>query len=195
MKHQLTPGSDNASAVLLGGMVTHERLQASAARSGRVATPLLRELLEKQTPPSFADLARSCESVCRPLHLESSLVVLSPRATRLLDMELLRRERCVPVEVLDDLCVLAVREGCAERGVRAVRNALARDVIPVIADPEAIDAALDVLTSPRRATRRGPLRRKDSAIHARFRELVLEGEVLDAIRCGSPARSSGGDAA
>jgi hypothetical protein len=172
---------DRASAALRGGWVTRERLQTAAARSGRVAAPLVKELLGKQAPPSFADLARACADVCTPLRLEPEFVTLAPKAARLLEMELLRRERCVPVEILDDVCVLAVVEGNAERAVRAVREALHRDVLPVYTGPSAIDRALDVLATPRRAQRRGPLRRRDSAIHSRFREIVIEGEVLDAI--------------
>ncbi|MEM8883252.1 MAG: hypothetical protein AAGD14_04215 [Planctomycetota bacterium] len=185
------PVPDPALAALRGGWVTRERLQAAAARSGRSASPLLKELLSnrssdeqdqsRQAPPSFADLALAAASLFPARRLDATHVVLAPRAARLLDMELLRRERCVPIEVLDDLCVLAVVEGRAERAVRAVRAALHRDVLPVHADAAVIDAALDVLITPRRAVRRGPLRRRDSPIHQRFRALVLEGDVLDAI--------------
>jgi len=173
--------SDVSLAALRGGWVTRERLQSAAARTGRVASPLVRELLAGQAPPSFADLARACADVCPALTLDAGRVALSPKAARLVDMELLRKERCVPIDILDDICVLAVVEGNAERAVRAVRGALHRDVLPVYTDPAAIDRALDVLATPRRAPRRGPLRRRDSAIHSRFREIVVEGEVLDAV--------------
>ena len=173
---------DGARAFLHGGWVTRERLEASAARSGRGAAPLLSELLKDQSPPSFANLAEACQQALVPLRLDSAHVVLNPRAARLLDRELLRRERCVPVELFDDVCVLAVLEGHAERAVQSVRAALSRDVVPVLADAAAIDRALDTLATPRRAVRRGPLRRKDSPIHARFRELVIEQDVLEPIR-------------
>jgi len=175
------PTLDTSLAALRGGWVTRERLHSAAARSGRIATPLLKELLAGQAPPSFADLAKATVGVCGPLRVDASRVALSPRAARLVDMELLRRERCVPIELLDDVCIVAVVEGGAERAVRAVRESLHRDVLPVYADPAAIDRALDVLATPRRAARRGPLRRRDSAIHARFREIVIEGEVFDAV--------------
>jgi len=169
---------------MLGGWVTRERLKAAAARAGRTAAPLLDELLRDQAPPSFADLARQCAPVIPTLHLDASHVVLAPKAARILDMELLRRVRGVPVAILDDLCVLAVVEGRAQTAVRAVRAALHRDVLPVFADAAAIDHALDTLVSPRKAVRRGPLRRHDSAVHARFREIVIEREILDAIPRG-----------
>jgi len=176
-----TPPPDTSLAALRGGWVTRERLESAAARAGRIAAPLVEELLAGQAPPSFADLARACADLCPPLRLDPERVGLSPKAARIIGMELLRRERCVPVEILDDICVLAVVEGSAERAVRAVREALHRDVLPVYTDASAIDRALDVLVTPRRAVRRGPLRRRDSAIHARFREIVIEGEVLDAV--------------
>ena len=166
---------------MLGGWVTRERLKAAAARAGRTGAPLLDVLLRDQSPPSFADLARQCAPVVPALHLDADQVILAPSAARILDMELLRRVRGVPVALLDDLCVLAVVEGLAQAAVRAVRAALHRDVLPVFADAAAIDQALDTLVSPRKAIRRGPMRRHDSPVHARFRALVLEGEILDAI--------------
>jgi len=166
---------------MLGGWVTRERLKAAAARAGRTAAPLVEALLDKQAPPSFADLARHCAPAITALRIDAASVVLAPKAARILDMEMLRRVRGVPVAVLDDLCVLAVVEGRAQTAVRAVKAALHRDVLPVYADASAVDQALDTLVSPRKATRRGPLRSHDSPVHARFRELVLEVEVLDAI--------------
>lgn len=180
---------ESSRAAMLGGWVTRERLNAAAARAGRTAAPLIEALLSDQAPPSFADLARQCAPVVPALHLDASHVVLAPAAARILDMELLRRVRGVPVALLDDLCVLAVVEGRAQTAVRAVRGALHRDVLPVFADPQAIDHALDTLVSPRKAVRRGPLRRHDSPVHARFRALVLEGEILDAI----PRKTHGND--
>ena len=185
---------EGAIAALRGGWVTRERLQAAAARDGRIAAPLVQELLSKQAVPSFADLARACADVCRPLRLDAECVTLASKAARLLDMEMLRRQRCVPVEILGDICVLAVVEGRAEPAVRAVREALHRAVLPVLADPAAIDRALDVLTTPRRAMRRGPLRRRDSPIHLRFREIVIEGEILDAIERRPRGFAAEGDA-
>ncbi len=172
---------ESAIAALQGGWVTRERLESAAARGGRLAAPLLRELLDKQAPPSFADLARQCAALFAPLQLDDGHVILAPRAARILDMEMLRRVRGVPVVILDDLCILAVVEGRAEAAVRAVHAVLNRDVLPVFADAEAVDRALDTLVAPRHAVRRGPLRRHDSPVHARFREIVLEGEIYDAI--------------
>jgi hypothetical protein len=179
-------------AAMHGGWVTRERLEGAAARAGRTAAPVLRELLERQAPPSFADLARQCATAFAPLRLDAAHVVLAPRAAHILDMEMLRRHRAVPIQILDELCVLAVMEGRAESAVRAVRAALQRDVLPVFASREAVDCALDTLVSPRKAVRRGPIRRHDSTVHARFRELVLEKEIFDALPRGElPARRRG----
>ena len=181
-----------ANAALHGGWVTRERLESAAARGGRIAAPLLRELLDKQAPPSFADLAHQCAALFVPLRIDDDHVILAPRAARILDMEMLRRVRGVPVVILDDLCLLAVVEGRAESAVRSVQSALQRSVLPLFADPRAVDRALDTLVAPRNAVRRGPLRRHDSPVHARFREIVLEGEVYDAIPRAVPAGVTGG---
>jgi len=172
-------GPEGATAAVLGGAVTRERVRAAAARDGRGGSPLVRSLLA-QSLPSDADLARAF-SAGGPLRLDASLVEIAPLAMRLLDPRLLRRERCVPVEILDDLCVLAVEEGGAERAVQEVRAALRRDVLPVFAPADALARALERLSGSRAALRLGPARRHDSHIHARFRDLVLERTALDAV--------------
>ncbi len=172
-------GPEGATAAVLGGAVTRERVQAAAARDGRGGSPLIRSLLA-QSLPSNADLARTF-GAGGPLRLDASLVEIAPLAMRLLDPRMLRRERCVPVEILDDLCVLAVEEGGAERAVQEVRAALRRDVLPVFAPSDALARALERLGGSRSALSLGPARRHDSFIHARFRDLVLEGAELDAV--------------
>ncbi len=179
-------GPEGATAAVLGGAVTRERVQAAAARDGRGGSPLIRSLLA-QSLPSDADLARAF-GAGGPLRLDATLVEIAPLALRLLDPRMLRRERCVPVEILDDLCVLAVEEGGAERAVQEVRAALRRDVVPVFAPSDALARALERLGGPRTALRLGPARRHDSFIHARFRDLVLERTVLDAVAL--PARDA-----
>jgi len=173
-------GPESAVAAVVGGAVTRERLLDAARREGRSASPLVRSLLA-QSLPSVADLARAYGACGGTLRLDASFLAAPTRASRLLDPALLRRERCVPVEIFDDLCVLAVEEGHAENAVRAVRAALEREVLPVIASASAVQSALDDLGSPIGATRRRPIPRKDSPVHARFRQLVIERIPLDAV--------------
>jgi hypothetical protein len=116
--------------------------------------------------------------------LDPSFLALSDKAARLLDPVLLRRERCVPIEILDDLCVLAVTGPRAAEAVAAVRAALRRDVLPVLAEPEAIDLVLAGIPVGPRALHLGRIPRRDSAVHARFRELVIEEHALDALPLG-----------
>jgi hypothetical protein len=172
-------GPSGALAAVLGGAVTRERLQRAAAREGRTDVPLIHSLLA-QPLPGVEDLARAYREL-GGLRLDPSFLRMTPRAARLLDPELLRRERCVPVELFDDLCILAVEPTRAASAAEAVRAALARDVLPVVADPGAIDAILAELPPLPRAVRHGPLPRRDSPVHARFRELVLEDQGTDAV--------------
>jgi len=177
------PGPESAVAAVLGGAVTRERLRDAAGREGRGASPLVRSLLA-QSLPSILDLARAYAACGGVLRLDASFLAAPARAARLVDPAVLRRERCVPVEMFDDLCVLVVQEGCAERAVRAVREVLLREILPVVASTAAIEAALRALGAPVAGTRRRAVPRKDSPIHARFRDLAIERVALDAL----PAR-------
>jgi hypothetical protein len=177
---QRAKGPAGALAAVLGGAVTRERLQHAAAREGRTDAALVRTLLA-QALPTAEDLARAYREVGGNLRLDPSFVRLAPRAARLLDPELLRRERCVPVELFDDLCILAVDASRATTAAEAVRAALSRDVLPVIADADVIDHVLAELPTLLPAVRHGPLPRRDSPVHARFRELVIEDMGADAL--------------
>lgn len=169
-----------ALAAILGGAVTRERLVAAAAGEGESRSPLVRALLA-QSLPDLDDVARSYAGDGQGLRLEPSLVVPSRLATRLLDVRLLRRERCLPLAIYADVCVLAVEEGNARHAVDAVRAVLRRAVLPVAAPVGALARALDALGAPPAAVPHGPARRKDSPVHARFRAVVLDGAVLDAL--------------
>jgi len=178
--------SELARGAVAGGAVTRERLQAAAALGGRDASAVIRSILA-QSVPAIADLARVYDTSGGIVRIDPSLLALSPQACRLLDADLLRRERCVPVEILDDLCVLAVEAGRVGPAVDAVRRELRRDVLPVLADAEAIDAALRDVRQPAGAIPLAARLRRESPIHARFRTLVLEDEALDAL----PAKEAG----
>ena len=169
-----------AMAAVLGGAVTRERLLGAASKEGHAGSPLIHSLLA-QSLPSDVDLARAYREAGGVLRLDASFLAVAPKATRLLEAELLRRERCVPVAILADLCILAVDAPRAARAVAAVRAVLQRDVLPVIADAEAIDVVLAGLQPTTAAVRQGPLPRRDSSVHERFRNLVLEDSVLDAL--------------
>jgi len=167
-----------AMAAVCGGAVTRERLTASSAREGRSASALVQSLLA-QSLPAIADLAQAYGSGLP--RLDPSFLRLTPKAVRLLDPALLRRERCVPLEILEDLCILAVTPGRAVQAVEAVRAALGRDVLPVLGESPAIDRVLADLVPAPKAVRQGPLPRNDAPVHARFRDLVLDRIALDAI--------------
>ena len=173
-------GSVGALAAVLGGAVTRERLQKAAAREGRSGTALVQTLLA-QALPTVEDLARAYRELGGSLRLDPSFLRMTPRAARLLDPELLRRERCVPVELFEDLCILAVDPSKAASAAEAVRAALSRDVLPVVADPDTIDQVLAELPPLPPAVRHGALPRRDSPVHARFRELVIEDSGADAL--------------
>ena len=169
-----------ATAAVMGGAVTRERLAKAASDEGRAASPLVASLLA-QSLPSINDLARAYREAGGVLRLDDSFLHAAPRTARLLDPALLRRERCLPVEILEDLVILAVDPARASQAVEAVREAIGRAVLPVVADPDAIDLALAGLSSPPAAIRYGPLPRRDSPAHSRFRNLVLEQAQLDAL--------------
>lgn len=173
-------GPAGALAAVLGGAVTRERLQKAAARDGRTGTPLVQTLLA-QALPTAEDLARAYRELGFSLRLDPSFLRITPRAARLLDPDLLRRERCVPVELFDDLCILAVDPSKAATAVEAVRAALSRDVLPVVADPDIIDQVLAELPPLPAGVRHGSLPKRDSPVHARFRELVIEDAGAEAI--------------
>ena len=164
-------------AAVLGGAVTKERLQEAAARAAKDGSPLVQSLLA-QSLPTREELARAY-GPSGLLRLDPSFLRLSPSATRLIEPTLLRQERCVPIEILDDLCVLAVTGPRAAEAVQAVREALGREVLPVLAEPEAIDLVLAALQPSPAALHEGPLPRRDSPVHARFREIVIEGRAFD----------------
>lgn len=166
-----------ALAAAEGGAVTRDRLRGAASRDGRDGAPVVLSLLA-QSLPTRRDLARLFSV---PLRLDRSLLVPSPEACRYFDPETLREMRCVPLEIFSDLCVLAVEEGRAERAVATARHSLARDVLPIIVEREAIEALLRDLPAMQRAVRRLDEPRRDGQVHARFRTLVLESAVLDAL--------------
>lgn len=170
------PEPECAVAAVVGGAVTRERLFDCASREGFGASPLVQTLLA-QSLPTISDLAQAY-SVIR---LDSSFLTPSPKTARLLDVSMLRRERCVPVEILDEICVLAVQKGRVESAVRAVRASLRRDVLPVLADRHALDTALDAISGPPRGIRQGSALRRDSPVHSRFRTLVLEDTALNGL--------------
>jgi len=176
---QRNRGPSGAIAAVLGGAVTRERLLQAASGEGRGGSPLVASLLA-QSLPSIEDLARAYREG-GVLRLDSSFLKPAPKAGRLLDVAVLRRERCLPVEILDDLVILAVDPARAASAVETVRRTLERDVLPVLADPEAIDRALARLQAPPLAIRQGALPRRDSPAHARFRDLVVEDATLDAL--------------
>ena len=66
------------------------------------------------------------------MRLDPELIRPCRRAVHLIGDELLRRERCVPLELLEGICILAVEAGHAEAAVRAVRTAIQCDVVPVV---------------------------------------------------------------
>lgn len=173
-------GSVGALAAVLGGAVTRERLQHAAAREGKASAALVQTLLA-QPLPTVEDLARAYRELGGSLRLDPSFLRMAPRAARLLDPELLRRERCVPVELFEDLCILAVDPSRAATAAEAVRAALSRDVLPVMSDPDAIDHVLAELPPLPPAVRHGALPRRDSPVHARFRELVIEDAGAEAL--------------
>lgn len=173
-------GSIGALAAVLGGAVTREQLQKAATREGRADAALVQTLLA-QALPTIEDLARAYREVGGSLRLDPSFLRMTPRAARLLDPELLRRERCVPVELFEDLCILAVDASKAATAAEAVRAALSRDVLPVVADPEVIDQVLAELPPLPQALRHGALPRRDSPVHSRFRELVIEDNGAEAL--------------
>jgi len=114
-------GPSGALAAVLGGAVTRERLQRVAAREGRGDTPLIHSLLA-QSLPSVEDLARAYRDLGGVIRLDSSFLRMAPRSGLLLDPELLRRERCVPIELFPDLCILAVEARSAAHAVETVRG-------------------------------------------------------------------------
>jgi len=187
---ELYRGSEASLAAVLGGAVTRERLLKSARTEGRGGSPLIRSLLA-QSLPAVHDLALAYGAAGTTLRLDSTFLRISPKATRLLPAELLRKERCVPVEILDDLCILAVCAGRAASAAGAVRDALQRVVLPVVANGDEIDALLAKLEPPPAAVPFGSLPRRDSPVHTRFRELVLEDALVDAVELPLPAGKDG----
>ncbi|MHC4930681.1 MAG: GspE/PulE/PilB domain-containing protein [Planctomycetota bacterium] len=175
--------AEDGLASVAGGAVTSDRLLHAARLKGRDATPLIQSLVGRSLP-SAADLARAFVPRGGMTRLEPELVIPCRRAAQLIGEELLRRERCVPLDLLGDICILAVEAGRAETAVRAVRGAIQRDVLPVIAKASDLDQALEQLPAAPLALSLGPLRRKDSRVHERFRTLVMEREALDAISLG-----------
>jgi hypothetical protein len=167
-------------ASVAGGAVTCERLLQAAQREGRSGRPLIRALLG-QPLPSLSDLAQAYRAASGMPRVDPGVLEPSPSAGRLLDPALLRRERCAPLEILEDLCVLAVEPGRAERAVRAVRSALHRDVLPLAVEPAVLDRLLDGMVGPPAAGALGPLPRRQSRLVGRFRSQVLEREAIDAL--------------
>jgi hypothetical protein len=180
-------------SAVVGGAVTRERLLDAAAREGRDGDPLVRTLIQRYLP-SRRDFARAYETRGGLFHLGPARLRTSPRAASLLDSDLLRRYRCVPVEILADLCLLAVEEAHALEAVRAVKEALGRDVLPLAAARSAIDEALALLPSRTLEAERAPpgpepasARRPRARIAYRFERLAVLGEPLHALRIGEQA--------
>ena len=167
-----------ALASVAGGSVTSERLADAARREGRDGSPLVRSLLA-QSLPSDADLARVYTAAGGIPRLDSSFLALAPGAVRLLDGELMRSLRCVPILIMDDLCVLAVGEHNAQEAVQKVRAALMRDVLPVLVDVQAAQSVLQCMSAPLRAVPGGGVRRRGSPVQSHFQRFVLGGESLD----------------
>ncbi len=168
-------------AAVIGGAVTREDLKDASGRGGRAGSPLLHSLLA-QSLPSLEELAAAYAAAGSDLRLDNSFLKLTPKAAGLIDPELLRRERCLPVEIVEDICILAVESSRAQPAVEAVRAVLKRRVLPVLAEAADIDRALDELRPAPSAAFQGPLPTKDSPVHARFRDFVLDDAVVDALR-------------
>ena len=186
-RHRAYRAPEGALASVAGGAVTRERLLRTAQREGRGGSPIIRRLCSGGIPGA-GDLARAYAVRGGAVRIDAGQLTVSPKAARLIDPALCADLRCVPVEILEDLCVLAVEPGSAERAVRTVRAALQRDVVPVMATPTALDRVLVRLEESPCALRLGALRSKDSPVHARFRALVLEGEVRDALKIPEESR-------
>jgi hypothetical protein len=172
--------SEGALASVAGGAVTSDRLADAARREGHDQAPLVRSLLA-QTIPAESDLARVYAASGGIPRIDTSLLRVSPKAARLLDVRLLRERECLPLAIFDECCILAVNERGARRAVEAVRTALRRDVLPVLADPSALRRALDRLGVSPPGVRLGVVRRKESATQTRFRSLVVGTEERHAV--------------
>ena len=181
MSRRRRPGNlDAGLAAVAGGTVTSERLLESALRDGRDRVPLIRKILSKKMPDA-AEIARTYAQRGGLPRIERSEFTVSARAARLLDLALLRRLRCVPLECFEDVCIIAVELGRAESAVKELRPILKRDIFPVLAHPDDLDAALNVLPAPEAARRHVPARRNDSPVHERFRSLAIHRDELDGI--------------
>ncbi len=173
--------SESALAAALGGAVTRERLREAIALEGRDQEPLLRALSDVPLP-SIRDLSAACEAAGEPKLDAATPLTPSPRAGTILDASLLRKLCCLPLDIIDNVCILVVAKGRAAAAVSAVRDALhGLQVLPVLAPATAIVEAIECLGAPREATRHQAIIRRDSPVHARFRNLVLNRTVLDAI--------------
>lgn len=168
--------------------MTRERLKEAAAREGRDGSPLVRALLARSLPAE-SELARAYESHGGLGRLAAAPLKPSPAALRLLDPALLRRHRCLPLELFADLCILAVELPQAVEAVAAVRRAVGRDVVPVEAPAPVLDRALAALPPPPRALP-APLPRLSVRLHDRFRSLAIDADVLDALPEPGVARCS-----
>ncbi|MEE8105309.1 MAG: hypothetical protein V3T86_07225 [Planctomycetota bacterium] len=171
---------DGALAAVKGGGITSERLLDAARRAGRDRSRLVRRLVERHVPSS-ADLARAYLQHGGVPKIDRAMLRFVPKSARLLDLALMRELRCVPLEVFDDVCVLGVVKGYAERAVREVRPLLKRDLYPVLLTSEDVDALLNGLPGPERARPNQAAGRTPSPVHERFRSLVLARDVLDAL--------------
>ncbi|MGQ0614382.1 MAG: hypothetical protein ACT4PV_11650 [Planctomycetaceae bacterium] len=173
------PRQEGSYAAVAGGAVTRERLRDAAAREGRDGSPLVRALLARSLPAT-SELARSYESHGGIGRIGSSPLKPSAAALRLLDPELLRRHRCLPLELFEELCLLAVDLPSATEAVTAVRRALGRDIVPVVAPRPSLDRALATLAPPSRAVA-APLPKSGIRLHDRFRSLAMDGDLMDAL--------------
>ncbi len=176
---QRPPRQEGSYAAVAGGAVTRDRLRDAAAREGRDGSPLVRALLARSLPAT-SELARSYESHGGIGQLGPSPLKPCPAALRMLDPELLRRHHCLPLELFEELCILAVVLPMATEAVTAVRRVLGRDIVPVVAPRPSLDRALAALGPLPRAVA-APLPRTGIRLHDRFRSLAMDGDVMDAL--------------
>ncbi|MFQ5844930.1 MAG: hypothetical protein ACE5JG_08080 [Planctomycetota bacterium] len=178
--------SSGAVASVLGGAVSREQLAAAAAREGQDGSRLVRTLIRRYLP-SRAELARVYACRNAPPRVGSRGLEPAPQTNRLLDCNLLRQARCVPLLLLDEVCVLAVESGREAEAVAAVHAALRRSVVPVLADGPAIEDAIRRVPAPAAAEPRPLHARGPSPTWGRFEAQVIRGAVLPGIEPDAPA--------
>ena len=167
------PPSEDGLAAVAGGAVTRDRLEAAATAGGATASGLVQSLLA-QALPRVEDLARVFSAWGSALRLDRHDLVPAPEALDQLGVDWMRRNDCIPVELLDGIAVLAVVPGSMEAAVREACRALSRAVVPVPVAGDILERALCALAH-------GADRR---AVFFRFRELAIEARALEPIPLG-----------